>query len=220
MPKATDRISEVRSRAVEIGVYLPLGAYSKVRDQLTDLNRKRLRKTFEDLIDRGQDRLEPIEKVVRRRSGDVTKGARSAARNTQKTAQKTVKKATRRAGTSKTAPKLPRVAVPKTASELPIQSYNSLTASEITSRLQGLTQTDLAAIYKYERANEGRSTILESIEPRIVNLPISNYDALTVEELNSRLEGLTKDELKQIRRYETDTKARSTVLEKIDSLLS
>jgi hypothetical protein len=219
MPKATDRISEVGSRAVEIGVYLPLGAYSRVRDQLTDLNRERIRKTFEDLIDRGQDRLEPIEKAVRRRSGAVRKGAGSAARSTQKTAQKTVKRASRRAsGTATT--KFPRVAVPKSASDLPIESYNSLTANEIVSRLQGLTQTDLASVYKYERANDARNTILDSIESRIVNLPITGYDALTADELNSRLERLAKDDLRKLRRYEADTKARSTVIEKIDSVIA
>jgi hypothetical protein len=218
MPKATDKISEVRSRAVEIGVYLPLGAYSRVRDQLTDLNGKRIRKTFEDLIDRGQDRLEPIEKAVRRRSGAVRKGAESAARSTQKTAQKSVKRASRRA--SGTTTRFPRVAVPKSASELPIESYNSLTASEIVSRLQGLTQTDLASVYKYERANDARNTILESIESRIVNLPITGFDALTADELNTRLERLPKDDLRKLRRYEADTKARSTVIEKIDSLIA
>jgi hypothetical protein len=220
MPKASDRISEVRSRAVEIGVYLPLGAYSRVRDQITDLNRRRIKKTFEDLIDRGQDRLQPIEKVVRSRTGDVRKSATSAARSAQKSAGKTVSKTTKRAtgAAAAVAPKLPRVSVPKTASDLPIESYNSLTASEIVTRLSGLTQTDLAKVYKYERANEGRSTILETIESRVIALPIPNYDGLTVEELDNRLERLSRDDLKKIRRYEADTKSRSTVIEKIDSL--
>jgi hypothetical protein len=217
MPKASERMADVRTRAVEIGVYLPLGAYAKVRDQLTDLNRKRIQKTFGDLIERGQDRLEPIEKAVRRRSGNVGKGAKTAARNAQKTAKRTVNRTAR--GTARDA-KLPRVAVPKTASELPIQSYNSLTASEIVSRLQGLTQTDLASIYKYERANEGRNTILENIESRIVNLPVTGYDSLNVEELNDRLARLPKDDLKKVRRYESDTKSRSTVIEKIDALIA
>ena len=221
MPNASDRISDVRDRAVEIGIYLPLGAYSRVRDQLTDLNRRRIRKTFEDLIDRGQDRLEPIEKVVRRRSGTVRKSATSAAKNAQRTAERTVKKTTRRAPSAgATGPKLPRVATPKSAADLPIESYDSLTASEVLTRLQGLTQTDLATVYKYERANEDRSTILKAIEGKIMSLPITGYDSMTVDDLNDRLERLSKDDLKKIRRYEEDTKMRTTVLEKIDSLLS
>jgi hypothetical protein len=219
MPKASDRMAEARNRAVEIGVYLPLGAYARVRDQLTDLNGKRIRKTFADLIDRGQDRLQPLEKAIKKRSGDVRSGARSAARSAQRTAGKTVAKTTRRtSGATRVSPKLPRVSAPKNASDLPIESYNSLTASEIVTRLTGLTQTDLAIVYKYERAHEARTTILEAIEGRVVALPIPGYDTLTVEELDNRLERLPKDDLKKIRRYESETKARSTVLEKIDQL--
>lgn len=218
MPKATDRMSEVTSKAVEIGVYLPLGAYAKVRDQISDLDRTRVRKLFSDLIDRGQDRLQPIERVVRRRSGDVRKSAGAAARGAKKTVRKTTSRASSAA--APVTPKLPRVATPKTASDLQIESYDSLTANEIVSRLQGLTQTDLATVYKYERAHEGRSTILEAIESRLVNLPIPAYDELTVDELPGRLEKLSKTDLRKLRRYEADTKMRSTVLEKIDSLIA
>ncbi len=219
MPKITDRIDEVRSRAVELGVYLPLGAYARVRDELSDVtvSRQRIRKLFEDLIDRGQDRLQPIERVVRRRGADAQDGARKAAGSAQKVVRKTSKRAT--AASASVAPKLPRVAAPKNASELPIPGYDSLTASDIVSRLQGLTQTDLARIYKYEQAHEGRSTILESIDSRLVELPISTYDALTVDEIIGRLDGLSKSDLHTLRRYEADTKARSTLLEKFDSLL-
>ena len=219
MPKITERIGEVRSRAVELGVYLPLGAYARVRDELSDVtvSRTRVRKLFEDLIDRGQDRLQPIERAVRRRGADAQESAKKAAGDAQKVVRKTSKRAT--AATASVAPKLPRVAAPKNASELPIQGYDSLTAADIVSRLQGLTQTDLARVYKYEQANEGRSTILEAIDSRLVELPITTYDALTVDEIIGRLDGLSKSELRTLRRYEADTKGRSTLLEKIDSLL-
>lgn len=217
MPKITERIGDVRSRAVELGVYLPLGAYSRVRDGLTDLNRQRLNKLFGDLIDRGQDRLEPLERVVRRRSDDAQKTAKKAAEGAEKAVRKTSKRAT--AASTSVAPKLPRIAAPKTASELPISGYNSLTAADIVSRLQGLTQTELAKVYKFEKANENRSTILEAIDSKLVDLPINTYDALTVDEINSRLDGLAKPDLRAIRRYEAGTKARSTILEKVDSLL-
>ena len=219
MPKITERIGDVRSRAVELGVYLPLGAYARVRDELSDVtvSRTRVRRLFEDLVDRGQDRLQPLERVVRRRGAEAQETAKKTAGDAQKTVRKTSKRAT--AATANIAPKLPRVAAPKNASELPIQGYDSLTAADITARLQGLTQTDLARVYKYEQAHEGRSTILEAIDSRLVDLPIATYDALTVDEINGRLDGLSKPELRALRRYEADTKARSTVLEKIDSLL-
>lgn len=217
MPKMTDRIDNVRSKAVEFGVYLPLGAYSKVRDNLTDLNRPRLTKLFGDLIDRGQDRMKPVERVVRRRGDEAQQTAKKAAKGAEKAVRKTTKRAT--AAGASVASKMPRVAAPKTASELPITGYNSLTVADITARLQGLTQTDLAKVYKFEKAHENRSTVLETIDGRLVNLPIATYDALTVDEIAGRLDGLSKPELRVVRRYEADTKGRSTILEKVDTLL-
>ncbi|MDQ3954854.1 MAG: hypothetical protein M3285_04815 [Actinomycetota bacterium] len=211
MPKITERLEDVRTRAVEMGVYLPLGAYAKVRDQISDLNRQRLQSLFRDLIDRGQVRLQPVERTVRRRGNDAQESARSTVKKTAKRAQ---------AVSAAVAPKLPRVAAPKSASDLPISGYNSLTAADIVSRLQGLTQTDLARVYKYEQTNEDRSTILEAIDSKLIDLPITTYDALTVDEIVSRLDKLTQKELKVIRRYEQDTKARTTILEKLDSLVA
>ena len=218
MASRTDTIERVRDRALEVGVYLPLGAYSVVRDEITELDTKRIRKLYEGLVDRGQNRLGDAQKVLKTR----TKGIRRQAKETAGDVRSTTRKATKRAGTAANniAPKLPRVAVPKTASELPIQGYKSLTASEITTRLKGLTQTELAKVYKFESANEGRQTILDSIDAKLIALPITTYDSLTVDEIKTRLERLDESDLKTIRRYESDTKARATVLEKIDSLLS
>lgn len=214
----TDTIERVRERALELGVYLPLGAYSAVRDQVVDIDAKRVRKVYEGLIDRGQNRLGDAQKILKTR----TRGIRRQAKETAGDVQSTTRKATKRASTAadNIAPKLPRVAVPKTASELPIQSYNSLTANEIVSRLKGLTQTELAKVYKYESANEGRQTILDAIDSKLIALPITTYDALTVDEIKTRLERLDESDLKAIKRYESETKARATVLDKIDSLLA
>jgi hypothetical protein len=217
---ATNRsqtIERVRERALELGVYLPLGAYSAVRDEIVDLDPKRVRKLYDGLVDRGQNRIDDAQKVLKTR----TRGIRRQAKDTAGDVASTTRKATKKASTAANniAPKLPRVAAPKTASELPIQSYNSLTASEITSRLKGLTQTELAKVYKFEKAHEDRATILEAIDSKLIVLPITTYDALTVDEINSRLERLNSDDLKVIRRYENDTKARVSVLDKIDSLL-
>ncbi len=210
-------IERVRDRALEVGVYLPLGAYSAVRDEIADLDTNRIRKAYEGLVDRGQTRVDDAQKILKTR----TRGIRRQAKDTAGDVRSTTRKATKRASTAATniAPKLPRVAAPKNASELPIQSYNSLTASEIVSRLKGLTQTDLAKIYKFEAANENRQTILDAIDSKLIALPITTYDAMTVDEIATRLERLSEDELKTIKRYESDTKSRTTILEKIDSLL-
>ena len=217
MANRLDNIGTIRDRAVELGVYLPLGAYSKVRDEISDLSAPRVRKAFNGLIERGQDRMQPVERVVRRRTRQAENKISDASRQVTKTARKTTKKATAAAGT--VAPKLPRVAAPKRASDLPIKSYASLTAGEITSELRGLTQTELAKVYKFEKAHENRRTVLDSIEGKFVDLPIPTYDALTVDEINGRLEKLEASELRAIRRYEADTKERSTIIEKIDALI-
>ena len=214
-------LERTRERAVEVGLYLPLGAYVAVRDQIADLDSKRVRKLFDDLVARGQGRVEPIEKVVRRRSREFEREFDKTATEARKTVTRSSKKTAKRAeaATAKAQTKLPRVATPKRASDLPIAGYASLTADEILTEIRGLTQTDLAKIYKFEKANENRKTILDAIDARIQVLPIPTYDALTVDEIVGKLEGLDASELRTLRRYEADTKERTTILEKIDSLL-
>jgi hypothetical protein len=219
----TNNLEKVRERAVEVGVYLPLGAYSKIRDGLADTGRPELRKLYKGLIERGQDRIEPVEQLVRRNAKRVARRADEAENKVERTAKRVARDPKQAAKTVKgevATPKMPRVAAPKTASQLPIKGYNSLTAQEITSQLRGLTQTELAKVYKFEKAHEDRQTILDSIEQKLTDLPISNYDSLTVEDITSRLEGLSEGELKTIRRYESDTKARTTILDKIETVLS
>ena len=217
MATRLENLGNIREKAVELGLYLPLGAYSKVRDELSDLNATRIRKTFDGLIERGQDRMEPVERMVRRRTRQAERKIDEVQSDVAKTARKTTKRATAAANT--VAPKLPRVAAPKRASDLPIKSYASLTASEIVSELPGLTQTELAKVYKFEKAHENRSTVLDSIEGKFIELPIPTYDALTVDEISGRLDKLETNELKTVRRYESDTKNRSTIIDKIDSLI-
>ena len=210
MPKITDR-------ALELGLYLPLGAYSRAREGLSDLTTVRVRRLVDELVDRGEERTQGLTKVVRRRANKAEDIAEKSTAKVAKQAKKTVKKAS--AATAPATSKLPRVVAPKSASELPIASYNSLTASEIMTELRGLTQTQLAKVYKFEKANEGRATILEAIDSRLSPLPIPTYDALTVDEISGRLANLNESDLKTLRRYETDTKNRATVLDKINTLL-
>ncbi|MEA2433971.1 MAG: hypothetical protein QOG54_1428 [Actinomycetota bacterium] len=218
----TNQVENIRERAVELGVYLPLGAYAKVREEMSDLSAPRVRKVFEDLIQRGESRVDTVERIIRRRGKGTERKAKDAARSAVSRAKSTAKKTTKRAeaAADAIAPKLPRVAAPKKASELPIKGYAGLTANEITSELKGLTQTELAKVYKFEKAHDDRQTILDAIESKLTALPIPTYDALTVDEIIGRLDKLDGSELKTLRRYEAETKDRTTVIEKIDSLLS
>ena len=218
MPTVNDTVERAARRALEWSVYLPLGAYARVRDELADLDARQIRALYGDLVGRGQRRLEPFERAARRRAGRAGDEARAAAQRARRRADRS--RARARTATADVAPKLPRVGAPKRASDLPIKSYGSLTADEIVSRLRGLTQADLARVYKYEKAHQNRSTILDAIDSKLTPLPIPGYDALTVDEINARLESLSDDELKTIRRYEADTKARTTILDRIDARLS
>jgi hypothetical protein len=47
--------------------------------------------------------------------------------------------------------------------ELAIPSYNSLAASQVVSRLEGLTVAELEAVRRYEEAHRGRRTVLGKI---------------------------------------------------------
>ena len=48
------------------------------------------------------------------------------------------------------------------------------------------------------------------------DLPISDYDSLNVEEVTSKLEGLSVEERQRVRDYEAQNKNRSTMLKEID----
>lgn len=252
MANSVDTVERIRSGvdrlvsgAVDATVHLPLGIYDRTRDQLSDIDAKRVRRTFEGLleglIDRGQDRIRPLERRLKREGrkveGEVSQivdkakratssAKKTAKKNTQrakKTTRKTTSKTAQRAKktTSKTTRKTAAAGrAPRVASELPIASYATLTADEIVSRLTGLTQTDLAKVYKFEKAHGNRATILDAIDDRLVALPIPTYDALTADEIIERLEKLDESELRSLKRYEAATKMRATVLERIDSRLS
>jgi len=92
------------SGAVDATVHLPLGIYDRTREQLGDVDAKRLRKTFEglleDFIDRGQDRVQPLERRLKREGRRARAEVAEAAGDAKKTtpsAQKMPKKTTQRA---------------------------------------------------------------------------------------------------------------------------
>ena len=50
-----------------------------------------------------------------------------------------------------------------TVDELAIPDYDSLSASQVVTRLDGLTADELEAVRAYESANRGRKTILNKV---------------------------------------------------------
>ena len=55
-------------------------------------------------------------------------------------------------------------APPPPAADLPIPEYDGLSASQVVSRLSGLTETELDAVAAYEAAGRRRKTVLAAID--------------------------------------------------------
>lgn len=112
-PLNVDRIrggvTEVVNKAVDATVYLPLGIYDRARDQLTDLDATRLRKTFHgllgDLIDRGEDRVQPLERRLRREGRKAEAGVNEAVSDAKRTTRRGKKTTARAKKTTARAPK-------------------------------------------------------------------------------------------------------------------
>jgi hypothetical protein len=202
----------MRRTALELGIYLPLGAALAARDLL--LSRERLAEVFEELVDRGRETLgrpggeraglerisleaiedqEELEGGVEERAADVGVLDLGRARPSGRIA-------------------------PPVADELPIGGYDELTAQQVVTRLAGLSRDELERVRAYEREHRSRNTVFAAIEPLMGELPIQGYDRLTAAEVVRRLDGLSDAELQAIREYETRTRSRSTVLNRIDRL--
>jgi hypothetical protein len=71
------------------------------------------------------------------------------------------RKATKKAPAAKRTAKSP---APASAADLPIREYDGLSASQVVSRLTGLSPDELQAVRAYEEASRGRRTIILAID--------------------------------------------------------
>jgi hypothetical protein len=72
-----------------------------------------------------------------------------------------------------------------------------------------------------EKPQEDEDTIApERDEAAGEGPPIEGYDSLNVEQISNRLEGLSVEELEQLRRYEAANKDRSTLYRRIDNMIA
>ena len=143
--------------------------------------------------------------------------ASGAAKATVRSGRRTAKRATKpaRAATPTAAPtgkRTPATPAPA-ASELPIAAYEALNAEEIIHRLRSLSQQDLVAVEAFERANQGRQTVLERIAALREDEPRPGYDAQNVDEIRPALQDADPDRAKAVREYERRHKDRSGVIQ-------
>jgi rubrerythrin len=142
----------------------------------------------------------------------------SEAGEATKKAARTTTAATKR--TARQARKLPGVAQAEgqikgalaAEGDLAIARYDALTADEITGKLSGLSQIDLAKIDSYERKNQNRSTVLSRITALRGNEPWAGYDQLTAAEVQAVLSEGDEERAKQVHSYERAHKNRAGVL--------
>ena len=150
-----------------------------------------------------------------------TTGAAEAVGEAADAAKKTARKtsaATKR--TARQARKVPGVAQAEgqvkgaVASEddLAIAGYDALTVEEVTGRLAGLSQIDLAKIDSYERRHQDRTTILSRVSTLRGSEPWPGYDDLTVSEVQAVLAEADDERVTQTRSYERAHKNRAGVL--------
>jgi hypothetical protein len=84
-------------------------------------------------------------------------------------------------------PKSGRPRFQTAAGEPPIADDDSLTASQIVSRLTDLSQDELGRLLAYERANRDRSTVSSRARSLQESEPFTGYDGLTGRDVAVRL---------------------------------
>jgi hypothetical protein len=147
-------------------------------------------------------------------AADAAREVAGEVRDTARQAQ------TRAKRTARQARKVPRVAQVEgqlkgaVASEqdLAIAGYDSLSAAEIVSQLQELSQIDLAKIDSYERRHENRTTVLSRVTALRRREPWPGYDELTVAEIEAVLGEGDAQRTKDVAAYEHTHKTRAGVL--------
>ena len=79
---------------------------------------------------------------------------------------------------------------------------------------QGSTEVAQGAAEEAQRtATEAPA---ERQEAGVEQLPIENYDTLTVQQVSERLDDLSAEEIRQLRAYEAENKSRTTLLRRLD----
>ncbi|MGH2753430.1 MAG: hypothetical protein ACRDLB_03270 [Actinomycetota bacterium] len=221
------QLIRLKDKAMELGVNAVGPAYSKIAAKVNELGDTPVGRVVEGAASSGIAVVAPaVERVARviPGAGPIERLVRDYAAEAPAPRRPTRKPASKpkpaRAGTRGPAlGKLVSGSEPQRPEDLPIVGYDSLLAEEILVRLKGLTQSELAQVYKYERAHDNRTTILEAVEARLIDLPLPTYDSLKVPAILDAVNGLTRRELYTIHEYEQGTRNRLPIIEKIDALL-
>jgi hypothetical protein len=108
---------------------------------------------------------------------------------------------------------VPAAAGSATKTEPPISGYDALSAEEVSARLSGLSQVDLAAVEGYERDHLNRATVLDKLRYMRTSEPVAGYDALSREQITEALADADTTTVKAVRDYERKFRNRADVLD-------
>jgi ferritin-like metal-binding protein YciE len=152
--------------------------------------------------------------VSRTGAGDTVREARDTTQRAARASTATTKRAARKArqapGVSAAEGQIKGALAGE--ADLAIARYDALTAEEITNKLPGLSQIDLAKIDAYERKHQDRSTILGRVSSLRGKEPWAGYDELTATEVQAALAEADEERVKDVRAYEQTHKRRAGVL--------
>ena len=102
---------------------------------------------------------------------------------------------------------------------VPISGYDQLDTKEVSDRLSGLSQEELAAVDTYERAHEDRPAVLEKLRYMRGSEPLPGYDALTPEQIAEALADADSETVRAVRDYERKFQDRGAVLDEAARVL-
>jgi ferritin-like metal-binding protein YciE len=216
------------SEALEIATYTAIERLARVVDDeetadlaqriLADEERmlQRIIREIPQLTDavvRAEVKGQPSYDITTTGAGEAVKevaaATDSAARKTTAAAKRTARQARKVPGVAQVEGQVKGALAGE--DDLAIARYDSLTADEITAKLPGLSQIDLAKVDSYERKNQNRTTILNRIETLRGNEPWPGYDELTAPEVKAVLAEGDDERVKEVISYERTHKDRAGV---------
>ena len=167
-----------------------------------------------DAVVRAEVKGEPSYDVTTTGAADTVRetraSTRTAARKTSAATKRTARKARKVPGVAQAEGQVKGIVAGE--SDLAIARYDTLTAEEVTDKLSGLSQIDLAKIDSYERKNQNRTTILSRVTSLRGSEPWAGYDELTAAEVQAVLSEGDEERLDQVRAYERSHKNRAGVM--------
>jgi ferritin-like metal-binding protein YciE len=175
-----------------------------------------------DAVVRAELKDDPSYDVTKTGAADAVREAgqatASAARKSTAAAKRTARKARKVPGVAQAEGQVKGAVAGE--EDLAIAGYDRLTADEITTKLPGLSQIDLAKIDSYERKNQNRTTVLSRITSLRGDEPWPGYDELAASEVQAVLSEGDEERVEQVRTYERSHKNRAGVLKAADRQLA